>query len=608
MAMNKVAYIAPDVPTHEEARLEELYGLGLLDTAAELRFDRYTNLVSDLFDFPVVLISLVDRDRQWFKSNCGWNQSEVPRDISFCGHALNQHAMLVVPDAQEDPRFAGNPLVTGDPFIRFYAGAVVHGPGGQPLGTLCVIDRKPRHMDDRQCAQLRQFANLVESEIAHATDLRMLRESIELSAYYDALTLLPNRRLFVDRLMKLLQLAGAETLQVAVLLFNVSGLRLINQSLGTDAGDALLGQMARRLDDACPIGGSTARLQSDEFVMAFTTRDEEQLSLVTDQIQLALAQPFVIDGQEQYLRVQMGGSLYPDQGGTAEVLIEQASAAIRLGDEQPNSTVRYFTQHHSDKLSERLKMETCLHQALARDELHLHYQPIISLSTGTMTGVEALLRWDCPELGVVSPDCFIPLAEQTGQILAIGRWVREEACRQLQQWRSDPDWDIPIAINVSPLELAQPGFAKDLLAHLDAEGIPGSLLWIEITEFSLLGENGQIDQNLNTLKARSVRVNIDDFGTGYSSLSYLSRLPVNSLKIDRSFIDGLPDDRDGSALTRTIISMANALGLGQVAEGVEDRLQLEFLRGNHCQQGQGYLISRPVPPEQIPGLRGRALV
>jgi len=606
--MNNVAYIAPDIPVQEEARLEELYGLGLLDTAAELRFDRYTSLVSDLFDFPVVLISLVDRDRQWFKSRHGWGREQVPRDISFCGHALNQRSILVIPDAHEDPRFAGNPLVTGDPFIRFYAGAVVHGPGGQPLGTLCVIDHKPRHMSERQCAQLRQFARLVESEIAHANDLQMLRKSIELSAYYDTLTLLPNRRLFTDRLTRLLQRAGGETLQVTVLMFNVIGLRLINQSLGTDAGDALLGQMARRLEAACPTGGSTARLQSDDFVMAFPARDTQQRERVTAPLQLSLAQPFVIDEQDHYLRVQIGGSLFPDQGSTAEVLIEQASAAIRLGHEQTPNTVRYFTQEHSDKLSEHLEIEACLHRALNNNELYLHYQPIVSLSSGRMTGVEALLRWQCPKLGDMSPDRFIPLAEQTGQILAIGRWVREEACRQLQQWRSDPDWDIPIAINVSPLELAQPNFAQDLLEHLDAEGIPSELLWIEITEFSLLGDNGVIDQNLGSLKERSVRVNIDDFGTGYSSLSYLSRLPVSSLKIDRSFIEGLPDNRDGSALTRTIISMASALGLGQVAEGVEDHLQLEFLRGNHCQHGQGYLISRPVPPEQIPALRGRTLV
>ncbi|WP_341937224.1 putative bifunctional diguanylate cyclase/phosphodiesterase [Marinimicrobium sp. C2-29] len=606
--MNHTAYIPPEEPAHEEERLEELYGLALLDSKAERRFDRYTQLIADLFDFPVVLISLVDRDRQWFKSRLGWDLAEVPRDISFCGHALNQSSVMVVPDALEDPRFAGNPLVTGDPYIRFYAGAVVHGPSGQPLGTLCVIDRQPRHFDERQCDQLRQLADLVESEIAHSYDLQALRASVEFTAYYDPLTRLPNRRLLMDRLHQLLALADVKSLQVTVLLFNIAGLRLINQNLGTEGGDELLRQLGQRLTKHCPTGGTVARLQADELVMIFPVREPKQREAVIRRIHLALGQSYTCRGRDHYLRVQVGASLFPDQGATAEQLIEQASAAIRADHQGQPSAVRYFSREHSEALAERIKIESCLQKALIRNELYLLYQPIISLQSGEMIGVEALLRWDCPEMGLISPDRFIPMAEETGLILPIGRWVRNEACRQLRKWRSDPDWDIPIAINVSPVELARPEFAPELLQKLNTEQLPAELLWIEITEFSLLDDNSRVRQNLETLKTRSIRVNIDDFGTGYSSLSYLGRLSVNSLKIDRSFIDGLPEDTGGATLTRTIISMANALGLGQVAEGVENRLQLEFLRLHHCQLGQGYLISRPVAADQIPALRGRALV
>lgn len=602
------AYIPPEITEGEEERLEELYGLRLLDTAAELRFDRYTSLVASIFGFPIVLISLLDRDRQWFKSRLGWNRAQCPRDISFCGHTINRDSMMVVPDALDDPRFAGNPLVTTEPYIRFYAGAVVRSPGGRPLGTLCVLDHQPRYFDEEHRIRLRQFADLVENEIAHTSDLLALKGSIERSAYYDTLTQLPNRRLLMDRLGQLLQLANVESFQVAVLLFNVTGLRLINQSLGTRGGDELLQQLADRLRDSCPRGGSVARLQADELVMIFPAQNEGERKDVTHQIHAALERPYHCQGKEHYLRVRIGGSLFPDQGESAEALIEQASAAIRVSPESPAEPVHYFDVAHSDAFSEILKIESCLKGAPARDEFYLLYQPIFSLATGRMTSVEALLRWRCPELGQVAPEQFIPLAEQTGLILPIGRWVREEVCRQLQVWCAEPGWDITVAVNVSPAELVEPTFAEELLNRLAFAGVPENLLRIEITEHSLVRDNVAVERNLMRLKARDIEINIDDFGTGYSSLSYLRSVPVSSLKIDRSFVDGLPASEEGNTITRAIIDMARALGLSQVAEGIENREQLSFLRGHQCTYGQGYLFSRPIPPEQIPDLRMHAMV
>ncbi|MDX1553322.1 MAG: sensor domain-containing phosphodiesterase, partial [Marinobacter sp.] len=598
----------PDITEGEEERLEELYGLRLLDTASELRFDRYTSLVASVFGFPIVLITLLDRDRQWFKSRLGWNIAECPRDISFCGHAINQDALLVVPDALDDPRFAGNPLVTGDPYIRFYAGAVVRGPRGQALGTLCVLDHQPRYFDEDHRIRLRQFADLIENEIGHTADLLTLKGSIERSAYYDPLTQLPNRHLLMDRLSQLLELATMESLQVAVLLFNVTGLRVINQSLGTQGGNELLQQLAERLRDKCPQGGSAARLEGDELALVFPVHNDIQRKEVTHQIHAALERPYRCLGKEHYLRVRIGGSLFPDQGDTPEALIAQASAAIRVSPESAAEPVHYFELSHSDAFSEILKIESCLKGALARDEFYLLYQPIFSLTTGKMAGVEALLRWRCPELGQVSPERFIPLAEQSGLIVPIGRWVREEVCRQLQAWCLESDWDIPVAVNVSPAELLQPAFAEDLLKRLTAAHVPEKLLRIEITEHSLVRDSEAVERNLIRLKARDIEINIDDFGTGYSSLAYLRRMPVSSLKIDRSFIEGLPACDDGATITRTIIEMAKALGLDQVAEGIEKNEQLTFLHRQHCTYGQGFLFSRPLPPEHIPALRARAVV
>lgn len=603
-------YQLPDSPEDEELRLEELHGLKLLDTASELRFDRYTRLVADLFDFPIVLVTLIDRDRQWFKSSCGLDLRETSRDVSFCAHAINSHGVMVVPDATEDPRFAGNPLVTGYPHIRFYAGAVVHGPTGQPLGTLCAIDRKPRTFDGEQCRRLTQFSELIESEIAHQHDLEALRASVKFTAYYDALTGLANRRLLQDRLGKLTDLAGKEKRPVAILLFNISGLRLINQSFGSDIGDDLLCQVGERLQACCPPGGTTARLQADEFVVCFSppTGSAHEIDQTAEQARQALGRAFLSSGREHYIQVQIGGSVFPEHGVSAAALIERAAAAIRFSGNGGVPGIRYFSRKESLDISERLEIESRLRSALAQDQLYLVYQPVVDLIDGRVAAVEALCRWQDPVLGEVPPDRFIPIAEQGGLIQALGRWVQDAACRQIRQWRKASAFNIPVAINVAAAELQQPGFAREMLARLAGEDIDSAALWLEVTEYSLVGDSPVLQDNLAQLENASMRISIDDFGTGYSPLSYLGRLPISCLKIDRGFISGLPEGRTELALVQTIISMANAFGIDTVGEGVETRSQLNCLIDQGCRYAQGFLIARPAPSDQIPKLCRRSLL
>lgn len=610
MPANAARYEKPEIPADEEERLDELYRLKVLDTAAEMRFDRYTSLVADIFDFPVVLVSLVDRERQWFKSSFGWSVRECPRDISFCGHTINQDGVMVVPDAKKDKRFAGNPLVTGDPHIRFYAGAPVHCPNGRPIGSLCLIDHKPREFDDQQCKQLRQFADLIENEIRHNADLELLRASVEFSAFYDPLTKLPNSRLLIDRLTKLLELSEADQRQVAVLLFNVTGLRLINQSLSTEAGDQLLKQLAERLQRCCPAGGTVARLQADEFVLVFPSfkRETGHIDWVADRARAALEKSFGLLGKEHYVQVQIGASVFPENGVTPAALLEQASAAIRFSNQGEPGAIRYFNKAESVSISESVKIESNLRGALENNELSLRYQPIVNLEDGKLAGVEALLRWHNPELGEVTPDKFIPIAEQSGLIVAMGRWVQQEVCKQIKAWRRENDWVLPVAINVSAGELLQPVFSENLIQRLKADGIAPEQLWVEVTEFSLVSDCPTVDQNLEQLSNALIRINIDDFGTGYSSLSYLRRMPISSLKIDRSFINGLPHNKHELALTRSILSMASDLGLGTVAEGIENQQQYDFLRDHGCKMGQGFLMAQPLPASQIADLRDRSLV
>lgn len=601
----------PPIPENEIERVEELRSLRILDTAAEERFDRYTRLISDLYEFPVVLVSLVDKDRQWFKSHCGLDFNETSRDLSFCAHAILESGVFIVPDARQDNRFADNPLVTGPPHIRFYAGCTVRGPSGHPLGTLCVIDRKPRDFDDRQCAQLTQFAQLVERELQQTHELDKLRAAIEFNAYYDPLTRLPNKRLLYDRLGTLIEMREREGGQMAVILFNVGGLRYINQAFGSSTGDELLREIANRIESSAPAGTSIGRLGGDEFVMLLPARhlNRESCDDILVPIRNALDRPYHAGGREHFINFRIGVSVYPEHGQTAKKLLERAASAVHSREGWDNSTARHYSRTEALAVSDRLHMEARLKRALDEEAFRFEYQPIVSLETGKMSAVEALIRWDDEEIEDTSPGHFIPVAEQSGLILPIGAWGIREAICQLQRWNEvAPDWDASITLNVSAPQLQQPEFAQDMLDQLEAASIRPELMIVEVTEFSLVLDTRRVRANLETLHEAGIRTIIDDFGTGYCSMDYLRRMPVSTLKIDRSFVNGIPGDRHDVALTRTILAMTQSLDLTAVAEGVEREEQLSMLQEQGCPYVQGFLLARPMPPEEIPALIGKSLL
>lgn len=603
------AYTRPPVPENEEERLAELHSLALLDTTSEARFEDYTSLIAEIFDFPIVLLSLVDQDRQWFKSACGLNVRQTSRDVSFCAHAILHDSIFIVPDTHADPRFAENPLVVGEPFIRFYAGAVVRGPRGLPLGTLCLIDHKPRQLPEVDAGRLRQFAGLIQREISHSDDLASLRASVEFSAYYDPLTKLANRRLLLDRLQKLLESASARQSQVAVLLFNVAGQRLINQSFGSDAGDGLLMQIAERLEQSVPPGGTAARLQGDEFVVAFSVAGDTDLTLRLETTRALLAAPFQVRGRDYYLNIKCGVSLYPEGGSTSVQLLEQAAMAVRMPHNSGGSPdVRYFNTSDSISLTARLELESRLRLALENRAFSVVYQPIASLEDGRLASLEALIRWEDELLGEVPPQTFIPVAEASGLIIAMGEWILGEVCQQLERWNRQGPWEIPVAINVSVTELMQPGFTGRLLQCLARNRIPHDCLSLEITESSIASESPIVRENVAALVKADIRLAVDDFGTGYSALAYLQDLPLSYLKIDRSFVAGLPESHKDAVLSQAILNMAHGLQLNTVGEGVESQAQLDFLRRAGCHYAQGYFVSHPVPAHSVPALQGKCLL
>ncbi|WP_431689270.1 putative bifunctional diguanylate cyclase/phosphodiesterase [Hahella sp. NBU794] len=598
-------FIPPPIPDNEALRLKDLESLKILDTDAEERFDRITALIADVFDAPIVLLSLVDRDRQWFKSIHGLNVPETSREISFCGHAIFEPEAMVVEDAHDDPRFCLNPLVTGEPNIRFYAGAVIRGPSGLPVGTCCLIDRKPRKLSERDRKRLLIFAKLLESELLQSVKLTRLQQETVMSAYFDPLTGLPNQRLFLDRLEQRLKSAGRLD-SVTVCVVNICRFSNVISARGKDNANKALVVIGKRIKAAIKNKGSVARLSGDRFAVftnkSKSARYERTPGHLRDPIPFELNdlfnQPVDVGGVELHLEANVGVTSYPHDGEDATSLLENAARCSKsVG---ACAHVQYYSQTLSDEASKAFAIEQRLRSAIANQSLHLHYQPIIDLKSGRLQSLEALLRWRDETLGNVSPADFIPVAEATGAIAEIGRWVVEEVCSQLATWkRQYPDQLVPVTINLSTIQLMRSETAQEIESIVTRAGVDSALIQLEVTESCFLKDFDSALCNMKKMLELGFKFLIDDFGTGFSSLSYLNKLPLHKLKLDRSFVSGIDHSDKCKALAKHIIALSQELGLIVVAEGVEDAAQARILTSMNCDQAQGYLYSRPLPPAEI---------
>lgn len=602
----------PPVPACEERRLEELHALDILDTAFEERFDRYTTLLASLYRFPLCLVSLVDDDRQWLKSATDREAlaREASRDLSFCAHAVAQGDMLLIPDTSADERFAEHPWVVGPPYIRFYAGALLRGPGGLPLGTICALDYEPRSFDARDCEHLRQFAELVERELVYNRDIERARAAARYTADYDPLTGLPNRRLLVDRLGKLLELRAEQGVEVAVYHVDVANFLAVNRGLGEKLGDQVLSELADRLRAVCPAAGTVARLHADRFAMVVPRSAEAgpDPDVLAYELSERLSRPLFVGEGEHRLGVRVGVALSGEDGSdTAETLLERAAAAARQGRGEVDSgaTVHFHDRRAEAGLERHFALERRLRGADDRGELSLVFQPIYEVASGRIVSMEALVRWRDPELGEVTPGEFVPLAEATGLILPIGRWIMADALGRVRDWRAQGLTEAPLHVNLSARELEQDDLVERITELLDEAGLPGEALSLEVTETALLRDLEANAEKLRQLNARGVQFYIDDFGKGYSSLQYLRRLPLTALKIDRSFVEDITDQAgDGGAVVRAIVALGRTLGVTVVAEGVETDDQLRFLREQGCERVQGFLFGHPVGADGVPPLFG----
>ncbi len=498
-------------------------------------------------------------------------------------------------------------------------GAVVGVPlhaGGRVVGVLGLASGHiGRHFGSREIDALTSFAKLASIGLDNAR----LLDVAQRGALYDATTGLPNRELLADRIAHAIAGHRSDDHEtIAVLLLDLDRFKVINESLGHTAGDRLLAAVGQRLIHGLRPGDTVARFGGDEFgIVLDPVVDADEARRIADRIGAELRSPFSLNGREWFVSASMGIALAEPGRATPDELLREAEIAMVRAKGDATQRHHTFEPSMSDQTMERVDLENDLRLALERAELRVHYQPIVNLDTEAVVGFEALVRWQHPTRGLVPPMAFIPMAEETGLIVPLGRWVLETACRQAALWRrsrpATPDAAAPfVSVNLSARQFAAADLVEDVTAILAETGLEPGALELEITESVVMDQSETGIRVLRELRDHGVRLVLDDFGTGYSSLAYLKHLPLDTIKIDRSFVAGLDEVADRS-IVDAVIALAHGLKIGVVAEGIETRRQAERLRELGCVLGQGYLFSRPVPAAATarllvtPGARGEAL-
>jgi diguanylate cyclase (GGDEF)-like protein/PAS domain S-box-containing protein len=521
----------------------------------------------------------------------------VPAGLgSQSGYALLSGRPAVVTDWAHERRFERSEVLEG---LGTTSGltVVIEGRRG-PFGALGFHSQAPRVFKQGDVDFVQALANV----LGDVVERQLTDDDIRHRALHDPLTGLPNRLLFLDRVGQATERQRRRRdILTAVLVLDLDRFKLVNESLGHRAGDELLAAAAPRLKQAVRSADTVAHLSGDEFGILLEDITGEQDAIeMAERIAGVFARPFVLDGDEHFVTTSIGIAL-AEGGERGEDLLRDADAAMHRAKERGRARYELFDEALRGRALSRLRVENDLRRALDRDELTLHYQPLVSLRDRQMVSVEALVRWDHPERGRISPADFIPVAEENGLIEPIGRWVLEHACRQAAEWcRARPDAaPLTMGVNLSAAQLANPALAQTVATALRVSGLDPSCLALELTESMLVGDTEQLSETLVALKALGLRLVLDDFGTGYSSLSYLTRLPLDSLKVDRSFVDGLGTESRDTAVTEAIIAMSRALSLRVVGEGAETEQQVAELARLGCDLVQGFYFSRPVEAEEI---------
>jgi diguanylate cyclase (GGDEF)-like protein len=474
---------------------------------------------------------------------------------------------------------------------------------GETVGAIIFAADEPNMFSPDFVELLQQLAGNLSFALENfekAAERERAEARIKYLATHDSLTALPNRAMFHQLLSFAIASARRYERQCAVLFIDLDRFKLINDSLGHAAGDTLLVEMAARLNNVVRASDVVARLGGDEFVVLLNEiAGSEQAVAVARELLNAFREPLDLNGHECRITGSIGIAMFPDDGADEQTLMKNADIAMYLAKAEGKNDVRMFSAEIATQSLDRLDIESSLRHAVERGELRLHYQPKVDVITGRIAGVEALLRWLHPELGMLPPIRFIPLAEETGLIVLIGRWVLNTACAQSMAWQRAGLPPISMAVNVSPRQFSDEQLLSSIDNALASSGLDPKLLQIEITESMVMLNVERAVRVLDAIQSRGVRIAIDDFGAGYSSMSMLKQFPIDTIKIDSSFIRDLPDSSLDKAIAKAIINLGKALGLTIVGEGVETVEQDKFLRDHACDEIQGFLFSHPVPPEKI---------
>ncbi|HJT61481.1 MAG TPA: EAL domain-containing protein, partial [Burkholderiales bacterium] len=496
---------------------------------------------------------------------------------------LSESARLPFPWARDVRRVALVPVRTDD----------------QVCGVLCICRRDMAAFGAEEINFLQATSSVL------STALQRIESEARLAylAQFDPLTDLPNRALLADRFSQMIVQARRRNSPLAVLFIDLDEFKAVNDTLGHAGGDGLLKHIAMRLQSAVRTGDTVARISGDEFVIVLNELVRpEDAALIAQKIIDGLGTPVEVDGKEVFVTASVGIAAFPTDGADAETLIGAADAAMYRAKQAGRNVYQFFTAEINQRSRARVQLGSELRRALEREEFALSYQPRYQLATRQPSGAEALLRWNHPERGMVPPNEFIPVLEETGLIVAVGDWVLRRACEDLKAWMAAGHAVVPIAVNLSARQFRQVDLDARIKSVVASVGIDARLLELEITESQLMHDPGHAIRVMRVLCDAGMSIAIDDFGTGYSSLSYLTRFPVSALKVDRSFVHDMSRDKNDATIVRTIIEMAHSLGFTVIAEGVETEEQASLLQRLRCEQAQGYLFGRPVPADEFAGL------
>ena len=513
---------------------------------------------------------------------------------SHAGHTLLADSPIVVEDFATEKRFSPSEMLRAHEIVSG-VGVVIEGRE-VPFGVLSIHASERREFTSEEIDYLRTVANVLSAAVERHRDEQSSRHA----ALHDPLTGLPNRVLALDRLQYGVRRRRRDGTDVAVMVVDLDRFKLINDSLGHEAGDELLLALAPRLRDAIRSEDTVGRLGGDEFaIVCHGLSGIRDVVTIAENVAAAINRPFVLDSGERFVTGSIGIALASRASDTPESLLRDADIAMYRAKAEGPGRFEIFDDEMRAQVMSRLRIESELRTAVDREELRIHYQPIVDVATGRVEAIEALVRWQHPRRGLCGPEDFITVAEETGLIVDVGFWVLEQACRQAAEWQRDLGRRLTLSVNVSPRQLTGVAFGARVEEIAASSGMQPGTLALEITESALISETRAPQDSIRNLRDHGLLLLLDDFGTGYSSLSYLKRFPLDGIKIDREFVDGLGTDENDTAIVEAIVGMARALDLRVVAEGVETPLQLERLSELGCQRAQGYLFSRPQPADLI---------